>query len=85
MSVSNQLAAWGVCELAEDDKPADPFLPAWRELIGVDLAASEGKMTRRAQHRWFCAEEESGVIPKLIVLFVFGNKLAARRTWHVCM
>ena len=31
--------------MAEDDKPADPFLPAWRELIGVDLAASEGKTT----------------------------------------
>ena len=51
---------------------------------GAGAWGAEEPVTCLAQHRWFCAEEESGVIPKLIVLFVFGNKLAARRTWHVC-
>ena len=29
----------------KDETPADPFLPAWRELLGDELAASEGKTT----------------------------------------
>jgi hypothetical protein len=29
----------------KDETSADPFLPAWRELLGDELAASEGKTT----------------------------------------
>ena len=38
-------AADGAGPLKAGEVPADPYLPAWRELLGDELAASEGKTT----------------------------------------